>query len=109
MTTATDLLEGQASLFDAPELDITPAGQHLVCSAGSPGRGAGAAEAPEPPLDPSRWVVVGWRDAKGVTFTREQILAVLNNTTQGSCVGCGALHHRYGDGGQPYCSACRSA
>jgi hypothetical protein len=68
-----------------------------------------ATGAPEQaPLDPSRWVVVGWRDAERVTLTREQILAVFN-AAEGPCAGCGTAHHRYGEGGTPLCPACRTS
>jgi len=59
------------------------------------------------PLDPSRWVMTGWRNAQHVTLTREQILAVFH-ATKGPCARCGTPHHRYGEGGQPLCPACRT-
>ena len=76
-----------------------------------PGRtpDAGAADpyATEPPFDPSRWVMVGWRDAKGAPpVTWQQLTAILSGP-QGPCARCGTPHHRYGVGGQPLCPACR--
>ena len=63
----------------------------------------------QPSFDPSRWVMVGWRDARGAPPVTWQQLAAIFNATQGPCAGCGAQHHRYGDGGSPLCPTCRTA
>lgn len=100
MTTA------ELTLFDAPAAESPPQrprGRQPTITAD-----AGRGEDEPPPFDPSRWVMSGWRDARDVAFTPEQILTVLINTPRGPCARCGATHHRYGDGGQPLCFACRT-
>ncbi|HEV2345368.1 MAG TPA: hypothetical protein VGS97_14810 [Actinocrinis sp.] len=101
--------EGALTLFGEPEPAVPQ----------TRGRGSRPAPTAQDPLpdggqsievfDPSRWVVVGWRDAKDSPFTPGQILAVLSHhTTQGPCARCGTPHHRYGEGGAPLCPACRT-
>ena len=102
MTTIDDA----PALFDVPAPVAPPS-----CPRGKnpppPEPGEGARDAIEqPPPDPSRWAMTGWRDAQGVSLTREQILAVFN-ASEGPCAGCGATHHRYGESGNPLCPACR--
>ena len=84
---------------DAPDpAPTTPSGEQPA-----------AGQAPEAPFDPSRWVMVGWRPAKGAPLVTWQQLSAVLGDTQGPCARCGTAHHRYGVGGQPLCPACRAA
>lgn len=101
--------EGAMALFGDPPPDAPPTRTRAARPPDSsreiePDQGAPA------PLDSSRWVMVGWRCGSwkaGPPLTREQNAAVIN-TPRGPCARCGALHHRYGEGGQPLCPACRT-
>jgi len=63
----------------------------------------------DPPAGPARWVLVGWRDAKGAPPVTWQQLAAAVNDSQGPCIRCGTRHRRYGPGGNPLCENCRPA
>jgi len=93
--------------MDAPELDA-----FLICgdapTAALTGPALDGEGAAEPVFDPARWVLVGWRNARGAPPVTWQQLAAVTGNTQGPCVGCGTLHHRYGEGGRPHCPACRT-
>jgi hypothetical protein len=108
----TDPLHGQAPLFGDPEPDAARSGDRArrpAAPAPAAPRGTEVdAAAAAASFDPTRWVMVGWRDAKGVTLTREQIAAALY-TTDGPCARCQTTCHRYGPGGNPLCPTCRTA
>lgn len=99
--------DGAKPLFGDPAPDVPPA-RTRAARPPDTGREIEPDEGAPVPLDPSRWVMTGWRDAERVRLTREQILAVFN-AAEGPCAGCGTAHHRYGAGGQPLCPACRAA
>lgn len=101
------LPEGAMPLFGDPPPDAPPT-RTRAARPPDTGRAPDTGDGAPAPLDPSRWVMTGWRDAERVPLTREQILAVFSGT-QGPCAGCGTAHHRYGEGGNPLCPACRAA
>ena len=89
--------------------DDAPDPASATLNGGQPAAPTGPGDAPETPFDPSRWVMTGWRHAKGAPLVTWQQLAAVLGATQGPCARCGAAHHRYGVGGQPLCPACRTA
>lgn len=107
MTTTDD---GAPTLFDAPAPaapSTRPRGKHPPPSNQNPD---GPAAAGQPPPDPPRWLMVGWRSAERLPHspTPAERTTAFTNTPDGPCARCGTRHHRYGEGGQPLCPACRA-